>query len=122
MDPSIALWGGVECTVNRLGSAYHDQLERNGHAARPQDLGRIAALGIRTLRYPVLWERIAPHGLTSADWSWPDQRLAQMRRLGIEPIVGLLHHGSGPHNTDLLDKDFAPKFAAFAEAVAHRYP
>ena len=28
-----------------------------GHDTRPADLDRIAELGIRTLRYPVLWER-----------------------------------------------------------------
>ena len=54
------LWGGVECTVNRVGDCYLDQLEFGGHARRVEDLDRIAALGIRTVRYPLLWERTAP--------------------------------------------------------------
>ncbi len=121
-DTGIALWGGVECTVNRIGDRYFHQLDRNGHALRLDDLDRFASLGIRALRYPVLWERIAPDGLASADWSWTDQRLPELRSLGIEPIVGLVHHGSGPRQTHLLDPAFAPSLARYAEAVALRYP
>ena len=59
---SIELWGGLECTINRVGDAYFDQLARCGHYGRLDDLDAIAALGLRTLRYPALWERIAPDG------------------------------------------------------------
>jgi dTDP-4-dehydrorhamnose reductase len=45
-----------------------------------------------------------------------------MRSLGIRPIAGLLHHGSGPAGTSLLDPDFPEKFARYAGAVARRYP
>ena len=40
----------------------------------------------------------------------------------MRPIVGLLHHGSGPPTTDLTDPQFPEKFADFATAVAGRYP
>ena len=70
----------------------------------------------------MLWERVAPRGLVRADWSFPDERLARLRELGIRPIVGLVHHGSGPLDTSLLDPDFAPRLAEFARAVAERYP
>ena len=56
------LWGGVECTVNRVGGRFFDQLELSGHARRASDLDLFAALGVRALRYPVLWERTAPEG------------------------------------------------------------
>ena len=59
------VWGGLECTVNRIGNAYLDQVARTGHARRPLDLELIAELGFRTLRYPLLWERTAP-GFDSA--------------------------------------------------------
>jgi dTDP-4-dehydrorhamnose reductase len=120
--PLLELWGGIECTVNRVGEQYFDQLERNGHAKRLDDLDRIAALGIRTLRYPILWERIAPNGLEQADWTWADERLNRLRELGIRPIVGLVHHGSGPRSTSLIDPAFPEKLAAFAQAVSDRYP
>jgi dTDP-4-dehydrorhamnose reductase len=118
----LELWGGVECTVNRVGDQFFDQLERTGHAARVEDLDLFASLGIRALRYPVLWERTAPAGLEKADWAWADERLAYLRQLGIRPIVGLVHHGSGPRNTSLVDPAFPEKLAGYARAVARRYP
>src|SRR5579884_334383 len=120
--PPLEMWAGLECTVNRVGDAYRDQLELNGHATRRDDLDRFAALGIRTLRYPVLWERTQPEAEAAPDWSWPDERLGYLRALRITPIVGLVHHGSGPRHTSLLDPDFAEKLAAYARAVARRYP
>jgi dTDP-4-dehydrorhamnose reductase len=115
------LWAGVECTVNRVGDRYLDQLELSGHELRIKDLERLAELGVRTLRYPILWERTAPK-LLRLDWSWADTRLACLKRLHVSPIVGLLHHGSGPSYTNLLDPEFPKKLALFAGAVARRYP
>ncbi len=40
----------------------------------------------------------------------------------MRPIAGLVHHGSGPRNTSLLDPEFAPKLASYAAEVAQRYP
>ncbi|WP_229421480.1 family 1 glycosylhydrolase [Telluria antibiotica] len=118
----LQLWGGLECTVNRVRDQYFSQMERNGHAERLQDLERFASLGIRAIRYPVLWERTAPDGIESADWSWSDERLSALQQLGVTPIVGLVHHGSGPRHTSLVAPDFAEKLAEYAGAVAHRYP
>lgn len=120
--PRLELWGGIECTVNRVRDRYFDQLERNGHDTRIEDLDRFAALGIQAIRYPILWERIAPDGLDQADWTWADERLSYLDKLGIRPIVGLVHHGSGPHHTSLIDPAFPEKLAAYARAVAQRYP
>jgi dTDP-4-dehydrorhamnose reductase len=120
--PALELWGGVECTVNRVGDRYFDQVERTGHGARPGDLDRIAATGVAALRYPVLWERTAPAGLARADWGWADERLGRLRELGIRPIVTLVHHGSGPPHTSLTDPGFVTGLAEFAGAVAERYP
>ncbi len=119
---NLELWGGVECTVNRVGETFSDQVRRTGHHDRPEDIALVASSGIRTLRYPVLWERIAPDGLRTADWAWTDDRLGRLRRFGIRPIAGLVHHGSGPRTTNLLDPDFPRLFAEYAGAVARRYP
>ncbi|HBB35434.1 MAG TPA: dTDP-4-dehydrorhamnose reductase [Cyanobacteria bacterium UBA8803] len=118
----LEVWAGVECTVNRVGDQYFDQLERNGHAERRDDLDLFAELGVQTIRYPILWEKIAPEGLEKANWSWADERLGRLRELGIRPIVGLVHHGSGPRHTSLIDPAFAEGLAQFARAVAERYP
>ncbi|MDB5839514.1 MAG: dTDP-4-dehydrorhamnose reductase [Herminiimonas sp.] len=122
LSPSLELWGGLECTVNRVRDEYFSQMERNGHASRRDDLERFASLGIRAIRYPVLWERTAPEEVGQADWSWSDERLPGLRDLGITPIVGLVHHGSGPRHTSLIDPNFAEQLAEFAGAVAQRYP
>jgi dTDP-4-dehydrorhamnose reductase len=116
------LWAGIECTVNRVGDVYFDQLERNGHAARAEDLDLLAGLGVSAVRYPVLWERTAPEGLERAEWSWPDARLGRLRELSLRPVVGLVHHGSGPRSTSLLDPLFPEKLSRYARAVAERYP
>src|SRR5437868_107069 len=118
----LELWAGVECTVNRVGDSFFDQLELNGHARRIDDINLFAELGVRALRYPVLWERTAPDGLQSADWSWADERLARIRNLGLLPIISLVHHGSGPRYTSLVDAAFPEKLSAYARAVAERYP
>ncbi|MCJ8518859.1 dTDP-4-dehydrorhamnose reductase [Pseudorhizobium tarimense] len=101
---------------------YRDQFRETGHQERPGDLDEIAKLGIRTLRYPVLWESVSPDDPGQVDFSWHDSRLARLRELGIEPIIGLLHHGSGPRYTNLLDPAFPALFAQHAARVAERYP
>ena len=116
----IELWGGGECTVNRVGDAYRDQLRLSGHHDRVDDLDRFAGLGVKALRYPVLWERTAPAGIP--DWTWPDPRLERIRLLNMRAVVGLVHHGSGPRYTHLLDDGFAPGLGAYAGQVAARYP
>lgn len=118
----MEIWGGIECTVNRVGDRYLDQIVRTGHDARPEDLARFAESGIRAIRYPLLWERMESAGSLDAGFAWADPRLAQLDALGIRPIAGLLHHGSGPRNTDLRDPAFPSLFAAYARKVAERYP
>jgi dTDP-4-dehydrorhamnose reductase len=122
LRPPLELWGGIESTVNRVGDIYFDQIERGGHANRIDDLDLIAGLAIRALRYPILWERTAPDGPASADWRWADERLRRLRAHGIRPIVGLVHHGSGPPHTNLLDPGFADDLAEYAGAFAARFP
>src|SRR5947209_12103569 len=92
----LELWGGAECTINRVEDQYIEQLGRSGHISRVSDFDLFAQLGIKAVRHGVLWEQIAPRGLESADWAWADSSLQRIRELGIQPIVGLVHHGSGP--------------------------
>ena len=46
----------------------------------------------------------------------------RLRALGIEPVIGLMHHGSGPPHTSLLKDSLPQGLAAFAAQVARRYP
>src|SRR5690606_9590450 len=75
----------------------------------------------KAVRYPVLWERTEP-ALGRRSFAWADARLARLRACGLRPIVGLLHHGSGPAYTSLLDPQFPALLARYAGAVARRYP
>jgi dTDP-4-dehydrorhamnose reductase len=123
--PALELWGGLEPTINRVRDTYYRQLERNGHLARSGDAERFASLGIRALRYPVLWEQHAPDGEDARgeiDWGWADAQLVRLRTLGVRPIVGLTHHGSGPAHTSLVDPGFATGLARYARQVAERFP
>ncbi len=112
------LWGGAEYTCNRVGERYFDQMNLSGHCSRIGDLEQFASLGIKTLRVGLLWERqeIDP------SWQWPDERLRWMMAAGIRPIASLIHHGSGPMHTSLLDPLFPDKLAEYARVVAERYP
>ncbi len=118
----LELWGGLECSVVRLGDTWRDQVRETGHHDRSADLPLIAELGIRTLRYPVLWERCAPGHPGACGWAWHDARLDAIQRLGMQPIIGLLHHGAGPVGTHLLDTGLAAGLAAHAGQAAARYP
>ncbi len=121
-DSRLELWGGVECTVVRVGDEYRDQSEETGHSYRRDDMDLIADLGVTTVRYPILWESIAPERPDVLDFSWTDERLHMLRERGINVIGGLLHHGSGPRYTELLDPEFPAKLADYAARVAARYP
>jgi dTDP-4-dehydrorhamnose reductase len=119
---ALEMWGGLEASVVRVGDDVVDQIRLSGHDHRPEDLDAFAALGLKAIRYPILWERIAPGRLEEADWRWADERLGRLREFRVRPIVGLLHHGHGPKHTDLTDDDFPTKFASYAARVAERYP
>ena len=118
----IELWGGPECTIARIGNQWRDQSQATGHDRRPADLDLIAQLGIKTVRYPILWEKAAADCSSGLDFSWADRQLDRLRTLEIDVIGGLTHHGSGPAGTDLLDEEFPSKLAAYAAQVAERYP
>lgn len=118
----LELWGGHECTINRVGDVFRDQTNLGGHAHRLSDLDLFAELGVSALRYPVLWENVSPDDPHHADWRWTDERLTHLRKLGIRVLAGLVHHGSGPRYTNLLADDFATGLARHAANVAMRYP
>lgn len=121
-ERALELWAGPEVTVNRVGDGYLDQMRSSGFDRRLDDLDRLASLGIRRLRFPLLWERTAPDGPAGADWHWAEERLARLRALDVQPIAGLLHHGSGPRHTSLVDPRFPELLAEYAGAVARRFP
>jgi dTDP-4-dehydrorhamnose reductase len=116
------LWGGVECTINRIADSFRDQLHYSSHYTRDEDIEHFTGLGISRLRYPILWEKHLASEDQEIDWSWTAKQLERLKGSGIEPIAGLLHHGSGPSYTSLLDPSFPRKLASYAAKVAERFP
>jgi len=122
IQSDLELWGGLECTINRVGDDFFDQLQHAGHWNRAADIAQITELGIHKIRYPVLWEHHQKQKTTAINWTLTEHRLQQLREFGITPIAGLLHHGSGPIFTHLLDPEFPQKFANYALHVAKKFP
>jgi dTDP-4-dehydrorhamnose reductase len=120
-NKQIEIWAGLESTINRVGDTWFDQCARNGHANRIEDLDLFASLGVRKIRYPVLWEKIETQS-GSLDFSWIEPRLLKLQSLGIETIATLLQHGSGPRHTSLIDPQFPVKLANYAKAIAEKFP
>lgn len=121
-NKKVEVWGGIECTINRIADSYLDQLDYSGHYKRSNDLSLFAGLGISKLRYPVLWEKHQPDLSTEINWQPTEANLLQLKELGIEAIAGLVHHGSGPAYVNMLDDSFADGLAAYASLVAAKFP
>ena len=125
MTARLELWGGFECSVTRLGDVWRDQVRETGHHVRARDIDLAVAHGATALRYPFLWERVMGDAVDVGGretWPWHDSRVERMRGLGVRVVAGLLHHGSGPPGTGLLDPEFPDLLAAHALRVARRYP
>lgn len=119
---SLELWGGVECSIVRIGDSWRDQIRDLDLRLDGNQWRRLREMGMRRLRFPVLWESVAPDDPARCDWSWHDEHLAGLREDGPAPIAGLIHHGSGPRYTSLLDPRFPQLLADHAARVAERYP
>ena len=84
-------------TTSSTLTGHYGRLRRSRSAGRSSACARCAI--------PILWERIEQRATaTGRRWAWTDVRMDRLRELGIEPIVGLVHHGSGPLGTNLLDR------------------
>jgi beta-glucosidase/6-phospho-beta-glucosidase/beta-galactosidase len=118
---------GIECSnptiVDREGRRVRrDLLEECGHYERwREDLQLVKELGIPCLRYGLPNHRIHL-GADRYDWSFADEALAEIRRLGITPILDLLHFGVPDWLGDFQNPDLPLHFARYAGAVAERYP
>ncbi|WP_423146477.1 family 1 glycosylhydrolase [Rubrolithibacter danxiaensis] len=118
----IEIWGGMECSVNRVQDSYFDQLDYSGHYKREEDFELFAQLEIKKIRYPLIWEKHQPEANTIIDWSRSKKSLNKLLALGIDPILGLVHHGSGPAYATIETENFATGLANYAAQVAEQFP
>jgi dTDP-4-dehydrorhamnose reductase len=121
-NDKLEIWGGIECTINRVQDKYFDQLAYSGLYDRISDLDLLETIGIQKLRYPVIWEKHQPEKDQIIDWSMSDKYLNRLKELNITPIAGLVHHGSGPKHVNFYDGSFEEGLAVYALEVAKRFP
>src|SRR3954470_12162875 len=113
---------GIECSCPVVEAGRVDQLRDTGHYELWQtDLKLVRELGLRYLRYgpPIYRVWLGPGHY---DWSFTDLVMHEMRRLGIVPIVDLVHFRLPDFLHDFQNPDSPVNFAAFARAFAERYP
>lgn len=118
----VEVWGGIECSINRVADRFQDQCHYSGHYTRLNDIANIARLGIKKMRYPVLWEKHTPNPEHKIDWHFCERSLNDLVKYEIDPIIGLVHHGSGPEHASFYDNSFADGLASYAGKVAEKFP
>ena len=119
---ALEWWAGPQCSFPRIGGEHRDPIDDTGLTQRLDDIDRLAGLGVRRIRLPMSWARAASDVSAEPDWRWADERLQRLDELGVGAIAGLMHHGSSPRGTHLLDPAFPRLFASHARAVAEHFP
>src|ERR1041385_8561623 len=103
---------GIECSCPLISENQRvDQFRDTGHYEMWQtDLRLVRELGLRYLRYgPPIYRIYKAKG--DYDWSILDPIMAAMRRLGITPIIDLLHFGLPDWCVDFQNPDWPAWFA-----------
>lgn len=115
---------GIECsypTINN-GKTRRDLLEECGHYKYfKEDLGLVKELGLNVLRYGLPYYSISKAD-GKHDWAFADEAMNEIKRLGITPILDLMHFGVPDWVGNFQNPELPLHFAKYAEAVAKRYP
>jgi beta-glucosidase/6-phospho-beta-glucosidase/beta-galactosidase len=112
--PTIVLPNGKTKRVDEMEKANH-------YALWKEDFRLVKETGIEFLRYgpPYYSTHLAPG---KYDWSFTDETFAELKRLGITPLVDLCHFGVPDWIGNFQNKDFPKLFAEYAKAFAIRFP
>jgi beta-glucosidase/6-phospho-beta-glucosidase/beta-galactosidase len=115
---------GIECSNPTIdhGRTRRDLLAECGHYDRwREDLALTRELGLLVLRYglPIHKTFLGPG---KYDWEFADLVMGEMRRLGITPILDLLHFGLPDWIGNFQNPELPVLFAGYCDAVAERYP
>jgi len=115
---------GIECsypTINH-GKTRRDQLAECDHYNRyKEDLTLVKHMGLKVLRYGLPYYNIQ-QSADKYDWEFADLAMAEMKRLGITPILDLMHFGVPDWLGNFQNPELPVHFANYCEEVAKRYP
>jgi beta-glucosidase/6-phospho-beta-glucosidase/beta-galactosidase len=115
---------GIENSIPTInhGKTRVDQMEVCGHYQRwREDFDCVQEIGINYLRYGAPLHRTWL-GPNKYDWEFADLTFADLKRREITPILDLCHFGVPDWIGNFQNPDFPQLFAAYAGAVADRYP
>jgi beta-glucosidase/6-phospho-beta-glucosidase/beta-galactosidase len=115
---------GIECSYPTIdhGKTRRDQLAECDHYKRyKEDLSLVKELGLKVLRYGLPYYNIQ-QSADKYDWEFADLAMNEMKRLGITPILDLMHFGVPDWLGNFQNPELPVHFAAYCEEVAKRYP
>jgi beta-glucosidase/6-phospho-beta-glucosidase/beta-galactosidase len=99
-----------------------DEMAKTDHYTRfREDFALVRDLGLEYLRWG------PPYHLTHLgpgryDWGFTDEAMAEMRKLGIIPIIDLCHFGLPDWLGNFQNPDWPALFADYAREFARRFP
>ena len=116
------VWGaGIECSflphlnINQFQWTQHDRFWREDFRRAANDLG------ITHLRYAFPWHEIEPQR-GEFNWTSSDERIAELTKLGIEPMLDVMHFGTPLWLKQAVgDPEFPDALERFATAIVTRY-
>ena len=115
---------GIECSYPTIdnGKTRRDLLDECGHYKFwKKDLQLVKDLGLKVLRYGLPYYKVHL-GPGKYDWTFADEAMNEIKRLGITPILDLLHFGIPDWLGNFQNPELPAHFADYARAVAQRYP
>lgn len=115
---------GIECSYPTIdnGKIRRDLLEECGHYKHwRKDLHLVKQLGLKVLRYGLPYYKIQLSA-DKYDWEFADKAMKEIKKLGIIPILDLLHFGVPDWIGNFQNPELPLHFANYAAEVAKRYP
>jgi len=118
---------GIECSYPLVRGGpggdrvRRDQLRECGHYEHwEKDFDLVHGLGLKYLRYGLPYHLVNP-APGKYDWEFADEVMGRLKKLGIIPILDLLHFGLPDWLGDFQNPEFPAHFAVYAGEVARRY-
>lgn len=115
------VWGsGIECSflphlnVDQFHWTQHNRFWR-------EDFKRLKDVGISNLRYAFPWHILQPQR-GEFDWSFADERIEELDKLGINLFLDVMHFGTPLWLKQAVgDPEFPEALEEFTEAMVSRY-